>query len=106
MVNKCKPLCGQRGDDVYVTSDREKVDCKKCEMKLILEPDIVSIEDRKPICYFTGRMADTGVLANVVSQKLVENNMVEEAYTMMQMVGRCEFFEDVIMIFEQFVELK
>lgn len=105
MIKNCKPYCGQKGE-CLATPDIEDVTCKKCQNKLILDSNADIIEDNKPVCYMTGRMADLDNLSSVVSQLLIENNMVEEAYKMHQLVNKCQYLDDVFMVFEQFVTLK
>ena len=104
-INRGQPLCGQSGDDIYISADLEKVDCKKCLTKLILEPNIDKMII-KPVVLLTGRLCHIDKLAEVVSQTLVENDLVEEAFEMYQMVNKTEYLEEALMVFEQYVTLK
>jgi len=103
-INRGQPLCGQSGE-IWISADLDRVTCKKCLTQLILKDNFDMIDDR-PIVYMTGMQASIMGLAEVVSQALVKENMVEEAFEMHQMVGKIEYLEEALEVFEQYVKLK
>jgi len=105
-INRGQAICNTRGKNIYITPYKDKVTCKKCLTKLILNPELDNIEEYKPTFLLTGRCLDIKKLTGDIGQVLIKNNMIEEALEMHQMVNKVEYLDDVLVVFEQYVKLK